>query len=183
MRELKEVPQIDPLTGLSRDYLNEYTVISTYFKSGLLEKVAKTIAKRPIKKYIQRFPETKYANVINGKNRLGAETLDNLADLANAEFEAPLILKTERLPQVVNEVCEIIAPTRKKPFTLKREDYSDLVLDYIESQRIEIGPEATRELEEEVRSYGRMTALDAEQAFFGIKFRLDILKNRYTNGK
>lgn len=81
-----EIPQINPETGMSEDYANEYVRLF-----HALEDIKYALGYDffnkyvvSLKKYIERYPIDKFVNVVTDKNRESIRRLDELVDEVNS---------------------------------------------------------------------------------------------------
>ena len=78
----KPMPQITRTTGVSGDYVN--TSVPSYMRCYRgLGKLLACLKKYPLRKYLEEYPETKYDDVVNDKNRQSIKRLDCLVDIIN----------------------------------------------------------------------------------------------------
>jgi transcription initiation factor IIF auxiliary subunit len=111
-----ELPQIYPITGMSVDYLGEYSSKISIFISGEgLEKVANFFRKFPAKRYEERFPQSKYPDVINEVNREKVKRLDELSEIANSRFTDASKFSEGDFKKFINEIYKIIWNTTMFP--------------------------------------------------------------------
>lgn len=89
----KDVPQIDTVSGVSGDYVNAYTLISSLNFSApealewFLEDAADPLARGYlVQKYTDRFSPTVYQGVVSPNNQDVVSRLDDFADQINAQF-------------------------------------------------------------------------------------------------
>lgn len=78
------VPQISSRTGISQDYANELQSVlncARAYDEGIDLFALSGI--KSIKLYSERYPESRYIDVVNDKNRASVEKLDSLAGKVN----------------------------------------------------------------------------------------------------
>lgn len=105
---MKEVPQLDPKTRISYDYWNEYFARTLILTREGFEAVINSFEKKPVKKYTERFSNTKYISVTNEINYDKIERLDQLAELVNEIMLNSKVKSETRFKKIVNEVYQII---------------------------------------------------------------------------
>ncbi len=103
----QEIPQITSETGVSGDYFNELTMLRLNFFNGDREKILKTIKKRPIKKYQERYPVNLFKNVITEKNKDAVNRLNQLADKIN-QFAKDEVFNDAEFVSIYNEMTKLI---------------------------------------------------------------------------
>ncbi len=81
---LQPLPQLCKETGVSGDYNSAILSYATSYDLDGMEGVKRDIAKYPLQKYQQRYPATKYKDVITEQNSWRIEALDTLVDWLSA---------------------------------------------------------------------------------------------------
>jgi hypothetical protein len=84
---MKQMPQISEKTGISLDYVNEFSVVG-FIELSMLDDAVKHVRSHPIKKYEERYPPDKYENVITEHNKERIRQLDAVVDRLNVLFFA-----------------------------------------------------------------------------------------------
>lgn len=100
---MTQIPQLHPVTGISRDYINEYAPLFQILIQGL-DKVFELVEERPIQKYSERFKEYMHLNLINEKNLEAVQRLDEIADSSNITFRDKGKLTEKLVRETVSEV-------------------------------------------------------------------------------
>lgn len=103
---LKEVPQINEITGISYDYRNEYVFLVGYFSMGGIDEVKAVIKKLNfvMKKYEERFSPSVYKNVINEKNTNLIRRINELVDSFNEKIKETDAFKEEDFLKIYKEL-------------------------------------------------------------------------------
>ncbi len=84
--KLEEMPQVNPESGISKDYINEIASLVTICDYYGPSEITKMYPDYRVKKYEERFPLDKYKDVITDKNRQLVEAINAQADLINADL-------------------------------------------------------------------------------------------------
>jgi len=82
----KEVPQLSTVTGISRDFRNEYVgFYSFYHDLGGIDTLRAELREmsQPMKRYEERFPASVYGNVRNKQNDRSVTRINELVDSFN----------------------------------------------------------------------------------------------------
>ncbi|MDP3965558.1 MAG: hypothetical protein Q8Q13_02040 [bacterium] len=116
----KEVPQLSTVTGISRDFRNEYVgLYSFYHDLGGIDAVRAELRemkqlKRSMKKYEERFPSAVYGNVKNIQNESVVTRINELVDTFNQKVQDPDSLSAEDFLSMYNEF-ELLILGKKEP--------------------------------------------------------------------
>lgn len=105
---MKEIPQIVERTGISGDYWNEYWARTLYFGMSDRSALCESFSNSPVKKYCERYPGSRYSNVVNNGNRDRIARLDELAEICNREFVTLDGFDESKFKAVINEAHELI---------------------------------------------------------------------------
>ena len=88
-----EVPQINPINGVSLDYINAFYGIMLSFENNFLDLAIKELFSEKefigLLKYEERFNSEEYdtTNLINDKNRKNIEELNKIVDNINNDLK------------------------------------------------------------------------------------------------
>lgn len=110
-RPLREMIQVDSVTGVSHDYANEFQwafmqgAPEGFLESTLAQRVAS--GRPPMRRYEEVYPADTYANVVNDQNRETVAKLDAIADEVEALQQSGR-LNIETFKQKALQAAEII---------------------------------------------------------------------------
>ena len=75
---------LHPDTGVSCDFYGHFCGLNAVFYTpGGRERVAELVRKYPLRTYEERYPTSKYEDVITPRNRHAVEVLDRIVRIAN----------------------------------------------------------------------------------------------------
>ncbi len=124
MTDKKEVPQINPETDLSVDYINEYTSLCMSIQYKSKDKFLLDVKDNIPKKYIERFNPELYKDVITEENEEKIIQLDEIVADFNKTFNSEQNINDystlkyidfkEQVPELIREEFEK-EQTGKKP--------------------------------------------------------------------
>ncbi len=100
------ISQLVPETGVSNDYLNEISALSSYlgFDNGLVKvKQNLEIVLKPVKGYAERYPESEYLDVITPANEERIKAIDACAERINVLLSTLAETSEEDLESGVGE--------------------------------------------------------------------------------
>ena len=106
----KEIGQIIKRSGLSGDYLNEFTPIINFLTNGEEDYAgwARWTIENPIKKYRERYAEENYSNVVTEKNFQVIRNLDNIVELLNLIAQKNNPSDKDRVLRLLSIINELI---------------------------------------------------------------------------
>lgn len=118
---MEEVPQINPATGLSYDYQNEFQSIVGYiegYEKGVFGYKKVVDGASNIKAYIERFPSSKYSNVVHEKNEKEIRKLDIIVNSIKAVPKSTNVEEAaiQQLKSLIEEGAGVISGRERKIF-------------------------------------------------------------------
>lgn len=81
---MKQIPNINPRTGVSEDYGNIFSSIAALQLKGGIERFAKFNRDFPVQPYTERFPQDQYRDVITDQNVIRISLLNEIVDIWNS---------------------------------------------------------------------------------------------------
>ena len=130
MTDKQEVPQINPETGISVDYINEFTSLSLSIQYKSKDKFLSDVKNIIPRKYTEIFNEDEYENVITEENEEKITQLDEIVDEFNKTFSS-------------EESIDNYSASKYIDFA---EQISDLIKKEFEKEQTEKKPEKREEL-------------------------------------
>jgi hypothetical protein len=99
---------INPKTGITMDYMNEYCPHITLFGIGDRKLIGYFLKKKSIQKYEERYSPEIYEDVITLQNQFRVVRLNQLAEIVNVNFQTLENFDDEIFKSIVNEVGTIV---------------------------------------------------------------------------
>lgn len=111
----KEVPSINPKTGLSQDYGNQFTVIMELLQNLGLEGMKSFLKEGPYKleKYETVYKECK--NIVTEQNRVSVQRLDELVDRMNTSLTSLDSIDEKTIRNICNEMSALVYGDNEGP--------------------------------------------------------------------
>lgn len=105
---IKEVPQIHPLTGVSQDYANQFNGLVGLLNNSGIDELKNFLHENPYRMEKYEKVYSGYKNVLNIKNRLAIERLNELSEYMNIMFSLPDSIQEEDFRKTCNELFYLI---------------------------------------------------------------------------
>lgn len=111
-----DVLQLNPETGVSMDYSNEFTLLRLAYIQGGMKSVMDFINKFhfKMKMYEERYPQSRYKNpVINDKNQAAILRINEIAAAFNNQIDnSDNPLSEENFKSIYNELIDLVYGTK-----------------------------------------------------------------------
>jgi len=103
-----EMPQINPITGISKDYINQFAALISMYDFRGISMIKKHLEIIPFKVRSYADIYARYNNVVNDKNRDTIVKLDNLSFRLQDILKDPESIDEDEFRKIINEVCFLI---------------------------------------------------------------------------